>query len=114
MESASKLAAEKSTPAYVARSTGQALGIDENIIKTAEKLAENTGRRIEFVETLGGIDGMYDASTGTLTVAADTPYPIRAILKHELTHSLEGTKAYAELSDFVLREFIETDAARAA
>lgn len=112
MESASKLAAEKSTPAYVARSTGQALGIDENIIKTAEKLAENTGRRIEFVETLGGIDGMYDASTGTLTVAADTPYPIRAILKHELTHSLEGTKAYAELSDFVLREFIETDAVK--
>ena len=112
MESASKLAAEKSTPAYVARSTGQALGIDENIIKTAEKLAENTGRRIEFVQTLGGIDGMYDASTGTLTVAADTPYPIRAILKHELTHSLEGTKAYAELSDFVLREFIETDAVK--
>lgn len=112
MESASKLAAEKSTPAYVARFTGQALGIDENIIKTAEKLAENTGRRIEFVETLGGIDGMYDASTGTLTVAADTPYPIRAILKHELTHSLEGTKAYAELSDFVLREFIETDAVK--
>lgn len=112
MESASKLAAEKSTTAYVARSTGQALGIDENIIKTAEKLAENTGRRIEFVETLGGIDGMYDASTGTLTVAADTPYPIRAILKHELTHSLEGTKAYAELSDFVLREFIETDAVK--
>ena len=92
--------------------TGTACGVDPAILDTAAKLAENTGRRIEFVETLGGIDGMYDASTGTLTVAADTPYPIRAILKHELTHSLEGTKAYAELSDFVLREFIETDAVK--
>lgn len=102
----------KKSRADAVRETGTAYQVDPAILDTAAKLAENTGRRIEFVETLGGIDGMYDASTGTLTVAADTPYPIRAILKHELTHSLEGTKAYAELSDFVLREFIETDAGK--
>ena len=103
MGSASALAVEKSTPAYAARSTGQALGIDENIIKTAEKLAENTGRRIEFVETLGeGRNGKYDAATGTLYVAANSPNPILTILKHELTHSIEGTKAYEELSSYIL------------
>ena len=76
--------------------------INPNDIETAAILAERTGRNIEFVGTLGeGINGKYDAETGTLYIAADSPNPVKTILKHELTHSLEGTQAYTELSKFV-------------
>lgn len=83
--------------------TGTACGVDPAILDTAAKLAENTGRRIEFVQTLGeGRNGKYDAATGTLYVAADSGNPLLTILKHELTHSIEGTKAYEELSSYIL------------
>ena len=93
------------------RETGAAYQVDPAILDTVAKAAENTGRNIQFVETLGaGRDGQYDASTGTLYLAADSASPIRAVLKHELTHSLEGTQAYAELSDYMLSEVIGPDA----
>ena len=91
--------------------TGEAVDIDPDVVEIAARIAEQTGRNIQFVETLGnGIEGKYDASTGTLTIAADSPHPLKAILKHELTHSLEGTRAYTELSDFVMAEFVQKDA----
>lgn len=92
----------KSSRAAKARETGSMFNINPNDIETAAILAERTGRNIEFVETLGeGINGKYDAETGTLYIAADSPNPVKTILKHELTHSLEGTQAYTELSKFV-------------
>lgn len=102
MELASDAAEYKSTPAYRTRKTGEALNVDSTSIETAARVAEKTGRNIEFVGTLGeGINGKYDAETGTLYIAADSPNPVKTILKHELTHSLEGTQAYTELSKFV-------------
>lgn len=102
MELASDAAEYKSTPAYRTRKTGEALNVDSTSIETAARVAEKTGRNIEFVETLGeGRNGKYDAETGTLYIAADSPNPVKTILKHELTHSLEGTQAYTELSKFV-------------
>lgn len=92
----------KSSRAAKARETGSMFNINPNDIETAAILAEQTGRNIEFVETLGeGRNGKYDAETGTLYIAADSPNPVKTILKHELTHSLEGTQAYTELSKFV-------------
>lgn len=92
----------KSSRAAKARETGSMFNINPNDIETAAILAERTGRNIEFVGTLGeGINGKYDAETGTLYIAADSPNPVKTILKHELTHSLEGTQAYTELSKFV-------------
>lgn len=86
----------------VVRETGAAVQVDPAIIDTVAKVAENTGRNIQFVETLGtGRNGKYDASTGTLYVAADSRNPVMTVLRHELTHSLEGTQAYAELSDYI-------------
>lgn len=91
----------KSSRAAKARETGSMFNINPNDIETAAILAERTGRNIEFVGTLGeGINGKYDAETGTLYIAADSPNPVKTILKHELTHSLEGTQAYTELSKF--------------
>ena len=102
--------AKKNRGAF-ARETGTAVDIDPDVVNTAARIAEQTGRNIQFVETLGnGIEGKYDAATGTLTIAADSPSPLKAILKHELTHSLEGTRAYTELSDFVMAEFVQKDA----
>lgn len=100
----------KSARASVVRETGAALNVDADIVDIVAKVAENTGRNIQFVETLGGKDGKYDRNTGTLYIAADSKYPVKFLVKHELTHSLEGTKAYEELSDFVLTEFIRKDA----
>lgn len=92
----------KSSRAAKVRETGSMFNISPNDIETAAILAEQTGRNIEFVETLGeGRNGKYDAETGTLYIAADSPNPVKTILKHELTHSLEGTQAYTELSKFV-------------
>lgn len=92
----------KSSRAAKARETGSMFNINPNDVETVAILAEQTGRNIEFVETLGeGINGKYDAETGTLYIAADSPNPVKTIIKHELTHSLEGTQAYTELSKFV-------------
>ena len=102
--------AKKNRGAF-ARETGAAVDIDPDVQEIAARIAEQTGRNIQFVETLGnGIEGKYDAATGTLTIAADSLSPLKAILKHELTHSLEGTRAYTELSDFVMAEFVQKDA----
>lgn len=91
----------------VVRETGAAVQVDPAVIDTVAKVAENTGRNIQFVETLGpGRNGKYDASTGTLYVAADSQNPVMTVLKHELTHSLEGTQAYAELSDYITRQIV--------
>lgn len=92
----------KSSRAAKAREIGSMFNINPNDVETVAILAEQTGRNIEFVETLGeGINGKYDAETGTLYIAADSPNPVKTIIKHELTHSLEGTQAYTELSKFV-------------
>lgn len=102
--------AKKNRGAF-ARETGASVDIDPDVVEIAARIAEQTGRNIQFVKTLGnGIEGKYDAATGTLTIAADSPSPLKAILKHELTHSLEGTRAYTELSDFVMAEFVQKDA----
>lgn len=104
----------KSNRASVVRETGTALNISPDIVDTVAKVAEQTGRNIQFVETLGeGINGKYDAQTSTLYIAADSPNPEKTVLKHELTHSLEGTKAYADLSDYILSEAIGVDAEKA-
>lgn len=102
--------AKKNRGAF-ARETGASVDIDPDVVEIAARIAEQTGRNIQFVKTLGnGIEGKYDAATGTLTIAADSPSPLKAILKHELTHSLEGTRAYTELSDFVMAKFVQKDA----
>lgn len=100
----------KSSRAAKARETGSMFNINPNDIETAAILAEQTGRNIEFVETLGeGRNGKYDAETGTLYIAADSPNPVKTILKHELTHSLEGTQAYADLSNYLLNDVISNE-----
>lgn len=100
----------KSSRAAKARETGSMFNINPNDIETAAILAERTGRNIEFVGTLGeGINGKYDAETGTLYIAADSPNPVKTILKHELTHSLEGTQAYADLSNYLLNDVISNE-----
>lgn len=84
---------------------------DPALLEIVDRVADRTGRDIRIVEALGdGIDGKYDSETGTLYIAADSQNPVLAILKHELTHSLEGTAAYKELSDFITSSFIQEDA----
>lgn len=110
MELASDAAEYRSTPAYRTRQTGKSFNVNPEAVETAAKVAEQTGRSIEFVETLGGgRNGKYDAETGTLYIAADSPNPVKTILKHELTHSLEGTQAYADLSNYLLNDVISNE-----
>ena len=100
----------KARRAAKVRETGAMFNVNPNDIETAAILTEQTGRHIEFVETLGeGRNGKYDAETGTLYIAADSPNPVKTILKHELTHSLEGTQAYADLSNYLLNDVISNE-----
>ena len=91
----------KALRSSIVRETGKINSVDNSDIETVSKVAENTGRNIRFVETLGGRNGKYDAKTNTLYIAADAANPVKTVLKHELTHSLEGTAAYKELSDYI-------------
>lgn len=91
----------KNGRAGIVRETGTANRIDPAAIQLVASVAEKTGRNIQFVETLGGRNGKYDAKTNTLYIAADAANPVKTVLKHELTHSLEGTEAYKELSDYI-------------
>lgn len=91
----------KASRASIVRETGKTNGVSDSDIEMVSEVAEKTGRNIQFVETLGGRNGKYDAETNTLYIAADSANPVKTVLKHELTHSLEGTAAYKELSDYI-------------
>lgn len=80
----------------------------EQEIQNAAKIARDSMRNVVIVDTLNGRNGEYDPSTNTITLSRDMTGEQAAlfVVKHELTHSLQGTKAYAELSDYVMNSDI--------
>lgn len=100
----------QSSRAAKVRETGSMFNINPNDIETAAILAEQTGPQYDLWRRLAeGINGKYDVETGTLYIAADSPNPVKTILKHELTHSLEGTQAYTDLSNYLLNDVISNE-----
>lgn len=67
------------------------------------KLASEIGVNTVFDDTLpDNVNGYYDTETGEIHINPNSN--VNTVFSHELTHSLENTKAYQKLKDLVLNE----------
>lgn len=70
---------------------------------TIEKLSSDLGVTTVFDDTLpDNVNGYYDTETGEIHINPNSD--VNTVFSHELTHSLENTKAYQKLRDLVLNE----------
>lgn len=70
---------------------------------TIEKLSSDLGVTTVFDDTLpDNVNGYYDTETGEIHINPNSN--VNTVFSHELTHSLENTKAYQKLRDLVLNE----------
>lgn len=68
-----------------------------------EKLSSDIGVTTVFDDTLpDNVNGYYDSETGEIHINPNSD--VNTVFSHELTHSLENTKAYQKLRDLVLNE----------
>lgn len=68
----------------------------ERIFKAVEK---RSGAKITYADLPSGIDGTYQ--NGVITISNSAKNPAYTVLRHELTHHIETSGHYAELSDFI-------------
>ena len=67
------------------------------------KLASEIGVNTVFDDTLpDNVNGYYDTETGEIHINPNSN--VNTVFSHELTHSLENTKAYQKLRELVLNE----------
>lgn len=83
-----------------------------------QRLAQLTGRNIQFYEGKASENGFFDPKTGEIWVNAKGGDPLAQVFSHELTHSIEQAGAYAKLSSLVLNRMqdagMDLDTAREA
>lgn len=77
--------------------------VAEDIRAQAERISSATGRQIELYDADSGEDGFYDKNTGILHINARGKDPFAQIVSHELTHSVEMSDAYKEISSLVMK-----------
>lgn len=77
--------------------------VSEEIRTQAERISGVTGRQIELYDADSGEDGFYDKNTGILHINAKGKDPFAQIVSHELTHSVEMSEAYKEISSLVMK-----------
>lgn len=68
----------------------------ERLFKAVEK---RSGAKITYADLPSGIDGTYQ--NGVITISNSAKNPAYTVLRHELTHHIETSGHYAELSDFI-------------
>ncbi len=69
-------------------------------MEKAREIAKRFNTELNFVNTLGqNIGGKY--KDGKITIALDSANPVTNVLTHELTHHIESTGQYEELSNMV-------------
>lgn len=68
----------------------------ERIFKAVEK---RSGAKITYADLPSGIDGTYQ--NGVITISNSAKNPAYTVLRHELTHHIETSGHYVELSDFI-------------
>ena len=92
--------------------TGILAGAKESDIRAGEILSDVFGRRVVFFDkapTADGIEnGFYDAATGTIHVNVRSENVFAQIFSHELTHSIEKSRAYQNFSRAVLQQIGKT------
>lgn len=73
-----------------------------NILKEQSNKLNDT--KIFFDNSLPkNIEGFYNPQTKTIVINKNSKASYKTILKHELTHTLEGTKEYATLFDYSMK-----------
>ena len=66
----------------------------------AERLGEALGMKVEFASLPEGTDGIY--KDGKITINANTARSYETVLKHELAHAVENSKAFSDFKNYVL------------
>ena len=89
----------------ITRATGIRYGVDEKTIKKAENYGRLTGNTVEFYKGQaknGTIEnGFVDKRNRRIYYNVDAKQPFQFTVGHEFTHTLEGTREYADLADHV-------------
>lgn len=67
--------------------------------KVFDAVENRSGAKIAFADLPEGVDGTYQ--NGVITISNSAANPAYTVLKHELTHHIETSGHYAELSDFI-------------
>lgn len=70
-------------------------------------IGKRLNTRIVIDEEIEGEDGYWEPKTRELHINANAQNPIKEVIKHEITHVLEGTKAYDDLVSFMRETFKE-------
>ncbi|MGN1413511.1 MAG: LPD23 domain-containing protein [Anaerovoracaceae bacterium] len=68
----------------------------EKVIAAVEK---RSGAKVMYADLPEGIDGMYE--NGVIRISNTAKNPAYTVLKHELTHHIESSGNYQELSNFI-------------
>lgn len=67
--------------------------------KVFDAVEKRSGAKIAFADLPEGVDGTYQ--NGVITISNSAANPAYTVLKHELTHHIETSGHYAELSNFI-------------
>lgn len=85
--------------------TAQRYGVDTNTTARVRRISDAIQRNIEFYQDEDAAqNGYYDRATDTIYINARSRNPVSQIIGHELTHSIEQTREYAQLQDVVFQE----------
>lgn len=74
-------------------------------VQMAKRLETKFGTKIRFVRDLNGAEALYDADSDTVYVSMNATQGevIGKLLVHEMTHAVEGTSRYKEMSALLLK-----------
>lgn len=67
--------------------------------KIFDAVEKRSGAKIVYADLPDGIDGTYQ--NGVIAISNKAQNPVYTVLKHELTHHIETSGYYAELSEFI-------------
>lgn len=67
--------------------------------KVFDAVENRSGAKIAFADLPEGVDGTYQ--NGVITISNSAANPAYTVLKHEITHHIETSGHYAELSNFI-------------
>lgn len=93
------------------RVTGMQTGTDLGSIGEAERLSKLTGSKVVFYDegiVKGGIRNGFLDNDGIIHVNRQAKNPLAVVLSHELTHTLEGSSSYDDLSYIVFKTLRES------
>lgn len=88
------------------RESARQFGIGEDVAESIAYIAGRTGTHVLFVDRVAmpngtSANGYFDNGQNLLLISKDAEAPVYEVVKHELVHSIAGTKLYGDLVNFV-------------